>query len=30
MALEIRKEHIRQESVNTTPDQFKIIDRCKR
>ena len=29
MALEIRKEDIRQESVNTTPDQFKVIDDVK-
>ena len=29
MALEIRKEDIRQESVNTTPDQFKVIDNVK-
>jgi hypothetical protein len=28
MALEIRKEDI-QESVNTTPDQFKVIDDVK-
>jgi hypothetical protein len=31
MALEIRKEDIRQESpsANTTPDQFKVIDDVK-
>jgi hypothetical protein len=29
MTLEIRKEDIRQESVNTTPDQFKVIDNVK-
>jgi hypothetical protein len=28
MALEIRKEDI-QESVNTTPDQFKVIEMLK-
>jgi hypothetical protein len=30
MTLEIRKEDIRQDSrVNTTPDQFKVIDDVK-
>jgi hypothetical protein len=29
MALEITKEDIRQESVNTTPDQFKVIEMLK-
>ena len=29
MTLEIRKEDIREESVNTTPDQFKVIDNVK-
>jgi hypothetical protein len=29
MALEIRAEDIRQEPVNTTPDQFKVIDDVK-